>query len=522
MNLLKPGVVIDNNDPALLNRVRVNFDTETNSSVFSAIPDTYRGKPTKLNGDLVEEFKWTEIDLFVCHPLLPIFLKTTPKIHESVNIIRVNDDYRFDQQYYIPAPVSSTRGVYQENSKIQRSYIGKDRYYTPKLLKKPGTDEYYNPKEKGVFPDSSYTAFLSRGTSDIVMSDGDVVIRSGKTKTLPTKRNQDLPFNNDRAFIQLSHFRNNIEPISNITEKTIINKKILGIKTLFEWSILNPENQMNVFQYTLTLYQLPDNKYKTNIGKDIIIPNNDKFIISNITKQGGIEDVINDVLKFIKGINLGIINISGFPIVNVSNQFPCYIKPSDSTYSYIRNNKPQNETIEFKNITTISKGISYKKSLNDNSSTEKLNNGISDGIGFIYSQNNTTEPISIQKISQSDINISNEDTTYLLTAAYNTFLLSNKSQIPGKPRIVLDQNGAMGISHQDIIDKILPATEPMVRGDKLMELLNLIVRFMLFHVHPYPGLPPVKISTDGVESSEILNKMLNANNTILNKYIRIN
>jgi hypothetical protein len=62
----------------------------------------------------------------------------------------------------------------------------------------------------------------------------------------------------------------------------------------------------------------------------------------------------------------------------------------------------------------------------------------------------------------------------------------------------------------------------MVRGQKLMDLINLVVKYLIAHVHPYHGIPPVPVASDGTQAGEILQKMLDAPNTILNENIRIN
>jgi len=62
----------------------------------------------------------------------------------------------------------------------------------------------------------------------------------------------------------------------------------------------------------------------------------------------------------------------------------------------------------------------------------------------------------------------------------------------------------------------------MVRGEELIELLNLIVRFLLTHTHAFPGMPPVPITQDGSTAQKLLTEMQNALNKVLNKDIRIN
>jgi hypothetical protein len=62
----------------------------------------------------------------------------------------------------------------------------------------------------------------------------------------------------------------------------------------------------------------------------------------------------------------------------------------------------------------------------------------------------------------------------------------------------------------------------MVRGEELLELLSLIVRFLTTHTHAFPGLPPVPVTQDGTSVTSILTEMQNAVNKVLNQNIRIN
>ena len=72
------------------------------------------------------------------------------------------------------------------------------------------------------------------------------------------------------------------------------------------------------------------------------------------------------------------------------------------------------------------------------------------------------------------------------------------------------------------MDEILPKTSSLVRGEELMELLNLIVRFLTTHTHAFPGLPPVPITQDGSNVPALLTEMQNAYTKILNEHIRLN
>lgn len=41
----------------------------------------------------------------------------------------------------------------------------------------------------------------------------------------------------------------------------------------------------------------------------------------------------------------------------------------------------------------------------------------------------------------------------------------------------------------------------MVRGEELMELMELIVQFLITHVHSFPGLPPGSVGNNGNSGS---------------------
>jgi hypothetical protein len=62
----------------------------------------------------------------------------------------------------------------------------------------------------------------------------------------------------------------------------------------------------------------------------------------------------------------------------------------------------------------------------------------------------------------------------------------------------------------------------MVRGEELMELINLIVQFLITHTHAYPGLGPVSVTESGAKIESITSELQNAVNKILNKNIRLN
>jgi hypothetical protein len=153
----------------------------------------------------------------------------------------------------------------------------------------------------------------------------------------------------------------------------------------------------------------------------------------------------------------------------------------------------------------------------------KLNSADPGGYGFIYVKGKVTlrtPLVPVKVVVPQDTYISTES-TYGAIGADKLYLLSHLSQIPGKSKINFD-NTLYGIDTKKFADDIEPNTSSMVRGEELLELISLIVRFLVSHTHAYPGLPPVNVTQDGSNVANILTEMQNAYTKILNENIRLN
>jgi hypothetical protein len=169
---------------------------------------------------------------------------------------------------------------------------------------------------------------------------------------------------------------------------------------------------------------------------------------------------------------------------------------------------PSNSTAQL-NLSKIYNGI-------------KLNNTtVVKGYGLIYTKDKVGFPFDVKSTDVPIFKYNNSPVTFGALGADKICLLSHLSSIPGKGKINFDGT-LYGISVEKFADEILPKTSSMVRGEELMELINLIVRFLVTHTHAYPGLPPVPVTQDGSTSQKILTELQNAVNKILNEDIRIN
>jgi hypothetical protein len=100
--------------------------------------------------------------------------------------------------------------------------------------------------------------------------------------------------------------------------------------------------------------------------------------------------------------------------------------------------------------------------------------------------------------------------------------LSYDSVVEGKGKIDLS-NSIYGITGNTIFDEIDPKTSSTVRGEPLLELLQLMVNFLVTHDHPYPMLPPTPISRASlISTNDVMVKMQEAYQKVLNSNIRTN
>jgi hypothetical protein len=211
--------------------------------------------------------------------------------------------------------------------------------------------------------------------------------------------------------------------------------------------------------------------------------------------------LIND---FIIGVNNG--QIPNGP--KIENQFPFVYRPDATARGYINSISTLTQPIIFANVTKFVNAITLNSGLGSQSYKFAL----------VRSKGEIGKPIKvdIETITPKDIE-ANYGTVYA-AGADTLFLLSSKSN----KNVDYLQNSIYGFSQPDIQEKILPNTSSTVRGEELIDLLNLIVRYLVAHVHALPGTPPVAIASDGTSATEILFQLQNAANKVLNPNIRIN
>ena len=100
-------VVIDNNDPLMLGRVRAKINIVN----YPDILQSFKYPPWNPITD-----PWTERDPLIFNPLLPYFMYQVPKINELIQVIFTNKEFKYQNQYYVQSNFFSVNSAFNTNN----------------------------------------------------------------------------------------------------------------------------------------------------------------------------------------------------------------------------------------------------------------------------------------------------------------------------------------------------------------------------------------------------------------------
>ena len=501
--------VIDNVDPMMLGRIRARLLIDNYNDIIKSINDPIWNE---------EKDKWTARDPFVFSPLMPYFMYQVPLIDELTQIIYVNKDFKFLNQYYIQSTFSSPTTTKFEYYVGGNKFTGTGSQLTaPKPLKNQDGTFTDQAVHRGVFPEPGDNGILGRGSADLIIKQDEVLLRAGKFRGAFLEPNIPPVGNPKRGFLQLSRFgiKKQKQPDKIITQ---LNEVVVQVNYLIEWVITNPENTQEKFTGTVYLYKLKNDlsTNSKNLTVDTVVKENLKSLIASesfsLLSKNETATFINN---FIQTCNNANVTKSGIQLFTDSNnKFPIFYRPNNLTYSIMKSSVPisgttANSDASIKNVTDIYNQIKLKPAL-------KVA-----GYGLIYAKDMVGTPLNTTSTTVPQSAYYADPTTYGAVASDYLFLLSHNSSIPGKGKVNFDDT-LYGISLDQFVDEILPKTSSLVRGEELLELINIIVRFLTTHTHAYPGLPPVSVTQDGSNIPDMLTELQNAYTKILNSNIRLN
>lgn len=528
--IIFPGTCKDSVDPKGLGRIRAIDKTRNEGAQISSINDNNALQ------DVSEAKKWTDEDSFVYRPLLPWFINQVPKENEMVHLFYSNlGEKGSKNKFYVAGIFSSPTKAEHEpyDSAKEDSDLGSQIKKSIELYNKK-TGEIIDPKSRGVYGLQSDIVFNGRGTADIIIKDNSVELRAGKTRKI--EPNQFPVANGQRAFLQLSQY--DTQTTFNVGQRFYrLRSEHKPIKILVEYNITNPDGGLNqLYNGYVRFYNLnPNNPYANTEKMDL----NSDIKTSEITPVFSVDfgpypeqrafDLINEVLKRFayddpSNTVSDLLGNDEFPNLSFSNNdinsviprndaFPFYYRPQLSLYKSVRPDS----------TATIAQRLFVTRLM---SNIKLVDDDLTGGYGLAYGLDKNDKvqqfvPEKVEKENVIDTNIQNVQNTASLLGGDVLYLLSHKSQKKDLGKINLS-NTLTGITESFLRNEIEPKTSSTVRGEELIELLNLIVRFLLNHVHPYHGMAPDSQTLDGVRADELYEELRNAQEKILNKYIRIN
>ena len=570
------GVCVDNDDPLLAGRIRATEDTSIsndNGRLVDPVGEVERETELAEKNGLWK--KWSKNDPYVFAPFLPLHVNVIPKRGEAIKVIYYNPDNRTQNKEYIGPLTSQPHKIFSEDFRNGRLHTSLGTRNVP--LANP----IDNPDTVGSFPNPNDVSIVGRKNSDIVLgmsyklpqpSDRpqdnsnqpdtpnnpteypQILIRSGKYIESPKPQIPSQPkANNKLTFLQLSTFPDTVT-VSEIQETVESTPDNVLVYILVEYDIQSPQNlfltpneQVNG---VVSLYKLPNRSFNgqqkifdTNtFNLDTEIESNLLDTIMSITfdttitnSKKNIKETIeyfnnndwNQLLKpvtgelFPRGINFNPVNNDGLLQKIQSTSHPFYFRPGPNLLRFFKRTNKEETISLYAGVTETNYNnicitvFDFVKSIKLESSD--INR---EGFGLSFSTDKNRVPVTVQNVTRKEFSVErNKQQGFVVGSGEKIILFSHDSNELGQ--ITLDSN--YGINQYKLVDDIVSKTQPMVRGDELKEFLTLLVNFVVSHTYPVPGAPPIPVGTDGVTTTnEILSRLNDFSNTVLNQNIRIN
>ena len=512
------GRVIANNDPWMIGRIRIHPDDEVIQQILNSIKGQYNSQGVSIlndnQSDIRDVFQFTTKDPFVYLPLLPINLSILPEKNEYVNIIYSNkeDNTGRKNQYYVASTKSTVMNIQFEHNSSTKSILAVGANIQQNLPIKNFDGTYPNSKSKGVFAEPQDIGIYSKGRSDIILKDGEVLIRAVKTTELEqTKRPQ---VNQKRTFLQLSYFDRKLtfSPEKTTRVPFLVDN---NIKKLIEYDVINISNtSQGNYTGSIKIYNLPP----IDLTK-VSIFNQDTSLPATITTPAYIDEFINlsedelvlRINNAIGGLNRGKVDGYNKPdyFATDGERFPFYYRPGVYLKTALQDPIVSNSYI---NASSIINKIKF------------VGSTLNKGYDLISLENRAGRITDYEKVITQDVQVSPIQEGYAVLGGDNLYLLSHNSFIPGKKTINLGDDTVYGIPVDELSLNYINNTSGIVRGDQLKEILNLIITFLTTHTHSWHCSPPEEIPYDkgSVSKSMITSEFALFDSKVINQNIRTN
>lgn len=496
MKIIDIGIVLDNKDPRGFGRIRARNSEEQDSTRANAIP-------------LWEQ--WTKDDPFVYSPFLPNHINIIPQVEQAVKIIRYDDGKALQNQEYIPGPYTTPHNFSYQNelTQLTETSLGQRGEKTPAIKsftgdKKVFDDGYLRPESVGTLPKIEDIGISGNYGSDMILTEHGVQLRAGKLldKTSATKKQrEDLElypmYSKKQAKLSLKKFPNTVKLDKKVIEETTIPS--VEIKHVFEYDVDSLTNP-TVLTYSLYKIEQPEgDRYKsdvftinTELGTETTkLIYSETITLTSSTTASKLQEAYIQIRDFVSKLDRDKMNVT-IPSLTEEYAHPLYFRPKNN----LRSQATSSSFLE--NITYLDK---------------------TNGFGFLYSEKSSdiqpvvkkTEVPYLRKVSEVDQSFA------AITADQIMYLSTSSSGTSGK-QVDFGALNKYEYTQEDYVMRILPNTFSTVRGEKLIEILDLISLILLNHVHGIATPPKYFQST----MDELRRLISRAKQDMVNNSIRIN
>jgi len=543
------GVCLDSNDPLMAGRIRAvldddfkgeppkNYDESTLAKIFNG--DV--GKASDNGGDplyaTADSIKWSKDDPHIRNPFLPIYFNVVPGRGEAVKLI----SYISNETAVASEDVEYIGPLISQPTKLAGESYGNSRIFTTKGTRQPNSvlpTLRGNTDSQGVFPYESTIALRGRLDSDLLFGNRQLILRSGQIQ--PQDKEVKIPKTNfTQSIIQLDNYSKELSLTKEEKKKDIAEDAPLN--HLIEYEIVaeyfSGASAVKLYDGFIVIYNLTpkDGKEPLLSGKfglttDVSKHSNKNWLCTLRFERHSESETIRLLNDFLYQVQND--SVSSPPHNFVAN-------PTGVGASYW---KVFEDEINFNSATpNLEKLMNlhpfYFRPTKESLIIENIFSEISllgvEQFGRIFSKTNVFPEVKTET-TEIDVESYEERTQGITTVLSNEILLfSYDETIPekGKPTPLVtsfksdnhELGDNVGVNQKTLVKMSRDNMEPLVRGEQLLILLTQMWDWIQNHEHGTAGTQPKDPAKEtSVTKGDIVKLIGSAENTVLNKHIRIN
>ena len=491
--------IVDNNvDPKGIGRIRVKLT----------------GEPTGPIEKSIDYEPWDDNDPFIANPFLPTNINYIPEVGQTVKIVNYDSDNKLVNREYIAGPFTTVHDFHsQTNSRqIENTSYGSNVKPMNDVFNSNGT--FVKEKSEGTISKLKDYAIYGPYGSDVLFTENGLTLRGGKLVSKDSAsdkvRTQIIQYpilSEKRSILTLKKFGTKQELVEEETEITKIPSKQLSY--VVEYDVSDIANQSN---YTVSWYVYEVKKIYGDTFNTSVFSRNSIQDLTQYSEQ-------------IKLINLdGTSSTPTFTQTVTNGLIPSHITVRN-TICDMNTNGIRKFDLRLPKIDLHPFYFRPVIGLTDRDYLAKITPGcftnINMGAGLVYNMNEPSpKPVKEKKKEKIIKTVSSTlEQSFSSLTSDKMYLISTDTNLVGTKRIPFDKLDKYEYNQEDFLLRIEPNTYSTVRGETLLDYLDILTRVIAGHAHQ-PTKPMVKNGYSDWDKLVELRKTLE--NDILNKSIRIN